>query len=449
MANPWVSSPLEQNSSSLSNSPVPPDALAALGIQALKAGKISLPEAKATAKKIGLNPQTRAAASLPPGQADADTLTQPKAQWSAADIAAMTPPAAVSGNPFVMGFATQPEVQNKTDIKKSMARDVYKTPEQMKAEQALAMGYTPGQESPDQNNPFQQQLGGLRQLAAMNAAQADAGAKMSHLDLTPLLALADAQTGSHMASSYKAPEDKSQQVLQNAAAIQGKRGELLDSIKTAMGGAKAGTETTSVDTTRGEKTGAQGGIAATRAQKLVLDAAGKFDTDKILVPIQNTHNSLKRAISIMDGKTPVTGKSFNLLQQDLINAVSPGGAATEGKVNREMVNTLAAALNNIEARFGSVQDLRKEQPEVFAQLRGLINQVYADYSHAGLERTNELALNSKNIPNPLLQQTIQGKVQALTSKFNAPVPGSQPAAKSAAEMTNEELDAFLAQHGAK
>ena len=107
--------------------------------------------------------------------------------------------------------------------------------------------------------------------------------------------------------------------------------------------------------------------------------------------------------------------------------MAPGGAATEGKVNREMVQTLASQLNNLQQRFGSIQDLRKEQPEVFSQLKGLVEQVKHDYNIAGKQRTTEIAANFTDIPDSLVQSTVNRKAQMLGKRFDTSVKPQEKA----------------------
>lgn len=138
--------------------------------------------------------------------------------------------------------------------------------------------------------------------------------------------------------------------------------------------------------------------------------AGKeIEQDPIHQQIKKTTNSLDRASQLLDGKEPITAKSFNILQQDFINATASGGAATEGKVNREMVETAQSALNNLQLKFGDVKDLRKEQPEVVNNLRNLISQVKSDYAKAQANRVQELSENYSTSTNPGVKEVISKK----------------------------------------
>lgn len=141
------------------------------------------------------------------------------------------------------------------------------------------------------------------------------------------------------------------------------------------------------------------------------DSGQAFEKNTILKQSKNTINSLERAESLGRGAEPLTAKSFNILQQDLINALAPGGAATEGKVNREMVETLQAKLNEANLSFGKVSDLRKEQPEVFNNIMNIIAQVKKDYIHAANREAKNIHQSFAQSTNPKVQETIKNKLR--------------------------------------
>lgn len=146
-----------------------------------------------------------------------------------------------------------------------------------------------------------------------------------------------------------------------------------------------------------------------RRSKMGQEAGQSIEKDPIVQNLKKTTNSLDRASSMLDGKEPITTKSFAILQQDMINAMAPGGAATEGKVNREMVETFAGHLNDLQLKFGNVKDLRKDQPEVFNQLRNQIKAIRDDYKKAQANQVNDIASSYKYSGIPQVQKTIGDK----------------------------------------
>lgn len=150
---------------------------------------------------------------------------------------------------------------------------------------------------------------------------------------------------------------------------------------------------------------------ALRRGEMASKAGQAVEHDPIVMQAKKTNNSLDRALSMMKGNVPITAKNFAILQQDMINAMAPGGAATEGKVNREMVETLAGHLNDLQLKFGQVKDLRKEQPEIFNQLRQLIENIKEDYSTALANQVKDVAGSYKYVDVQPVQKTIQEKLQ--------------------------------------
>lgn len=147
--------------------------------------------------------------------------------------------------------------------------------------------------------------------------------------------------------------------------------------------------------------------------------AGHAFEEPLMNQMTNTKNNLDRAMQMLNGKTPITAKNFAILQQDMINAMAPGGAATEGKVSREMVHTLQDSLNDLALKFGNVKDLRQAQPQVIQQLRDTINGVRSDYATAAKQRVKEIGSNFSDVGNPKVQRTVQRKMGLLNDKFSA------------------------------
>lgn len=148
-----------------------------------------------------------------------------------------------------------------------------------------------------------------------------------------------------------------------------------------------------------------------RQNKNSSQAGLEFENHPIMRQLKQTTNSLDRALSIANGKNPVTSQSFNMLQQDLANAVAPGGAATEGKINRDLITTLSAKINDLNTRFGNIKDLRKEQPQVFNYLTGLMGQVKDDYRQAMSSQAADIHDSFADSDNPKVKSVIKEKLK--------------------------------------
>lgn len=256
----------------------------------------------------------------------------------------------------------------------------------------------------------------------------DGGIKDGSAWIKPMLALNDAQFGTKTAAEYSPPEGTLTQADRASLLekIQQRRNDYTKTLLQGIKDTKNGSETNNLAQAilLGQNNGGGSTLGNSRLESLRVKAGADFDHDKILTQLQNTNNSLDRATSIMDGKTPVNTKNFNLLQADLINALAPGGAATDSKMNRELISNLSGLLNDIQTRFGSVQDLRKEEPQVFAQLRGLIDQVRGDYNTAGRNRAEELLINTRHLDDQQAKDTAQEKYDKLISKFGSAKPAA-------------------------
>lgn len=184
-----------------------------------------------------------------------------------------------------------------------------------------------------------------------------------------------------------------------------------------------------------------------------------FETDHHLKTMKNTQLNLARAQNIFDGDEPITAKTFNILQQDFINAMAPGGAATEGKVGRELIEPVSAMINNLELKYGKVTDLRKvpEAQPVLRNIQGLLHQIKQDYD-GGMERQAlDIAGSYTSNTNPRVQQTVREKMAryaptyykstfGVESPYAEPVYGVQPGQKTESLQQKElrELEALRA-----
>ena len=257
----------------------------------------------------------------------------------------------------------------------------------------------------------------------------------------PFLGLVDAQTGTHMQQNYQpggiSPEERQKLLLQYGDNIDKRRGDIAKSLIEGISKLKSGTDQTTQNNTlaqilamnQNNSANNLGGLSQARTDALRLRVGQNFDQDKMLTAANNTMNSLHRAESILNGETPVTQKNFALAQQDFINAVANGGAATEGKVNREMVDTLAGKLNDLASYTGNIEDLRKAQPDIFNQLKGMITQVKSDYSRAAQQRADEILLNSRQMSDEGAKKTAEDKYDAITKRYagyNTPQASNAP-----------------------
>lgn len=148
-------------------------------------------------------------------------------------------------------------------------------------------------------------------------------------------------------------------------------------------------------------------------------AAGHaFEADPIILNSKKNLNSIEKSQSILnDPKAPVTGKAFNLAYNDYINATAPGGAATEGKVNRELPETFATQWNTLQQKLGDNADLRKDPQgkALIDILKQNISTVRRDMKSQISDQAKSLHSNYQSTSNEKVKQVADSKLKQYTA----------------------------------
>lgn len=398
--------------------------LASLGSQGLNAGTIDPDMAMAHASSyLGLDPSSLSSTPSAPGPMPGMS-GKPMLPGGFSPLLDMNANPMANVNPKLAGAKKSSSQTATSDATQKMIKNSYLNPDEYNALRNTIMS-TP---------EMKQQQEGADQMSSMLDMNAKLlGKQASQVNLAPLMALADSQTGSNLSQGYTAPESAQNMMskLQDfATKVQAKKEDIAKQIMTGAKDLKSG----SVQDQYMQKmvdaqnagfggAGAASGLSNVRKAALIQSTGSAFDKDKILTQVAGTTNSLDRATSMLQGNTPITAKNFALLQQDMINAMAPGGAATEGKVQREMVENIQSKINELNLKFGDVQDLRKDPgaKPTLDQLQGLINQVRVDYGKAAVQRASELEQNSMGNPIPEVQQAATAKADMLRKKYAPPV----------------------------
>lgn len=206
--------------------------LAMIGQEALASGQVSPEEAKANAaalavKKVNPQPTKAAMGNTTPARAAA---TKAAAQKAPAAPKAPLDPLSMEANP----------VQTETDKVIAEYKNQRKMLEQMNTylpeEESLAQ-YEAAMRAPH----VQEQMQGLDQMRDMILSMPQAQAQ---LDISPVLALVDSQTGSKLLQGYKRPEDPSSQgkrILDYMMKLQDDRNAISQRVAEAVKSRKSGT----------------------------------------------------------------------------------------------------------------------------------------------------------------------------------------------------------------
>lgn len=285
--------------------------------------------------------------------------------------------------------------------------------------------------------------------------------------IRPLTALSDQVNHGNMMSSYKGvptQADRNKTLASQMDELQKRKSDLSKTILEGVKGLKSGNEQNQqhqeLMTALANNTGmnSTGQLGEVRRQRMVSDSGAAFDKDPILKTAVNTTESLTRAQSMLEGKIPLTPQGFAIAAQDFINSVAQGGAATEGKVNREMPHTLALKMAELQNYFVGNHDIRKD-PAAMAlvnQMLGQMRVVREDYRNMAMERAGDIAANYQNIDDPDIKATVARKVGRWTNKpslqTQAPAGGGiktstkYPTGEPNSKWTDAQVQAFMDDH---
>lgn len=151
-------------------------------------------------------------------------------------------------------------------------------------------------------------------------------------------------------------------------------------------------------------------------------AAGKaYEVDPIIKMSKTNLNSLVRSESILQNPDrPVTAKDLNLAYTDYINAVAAGGAATEGKISRELPETWDQKWNELKLKAGNISDLRKDPvgKALIEQLQSGISSVKGDLGDAMMDQAQNIHTGLSQSSNPNVVAASSAKIGDYNSKYS-------------------------------
>jgi len=139
-----------------------------------------------------------------------------------------------------------------------------------------------------------------------------------------------------------------------------------------------------------------------------------YEHDPILKASKMSKNSIDRAISILNNTSkPVTATDLNLAYNDYINSVAVGGAATEGKISRELPENWDVKWNMFKQEAGKIDDLRKSPvgAELIDMLKNNMAKVKDDLKTAVAEQATNIHSNYLNSTNQKAIETNKRKLK--------------------------------------
>ncbi len=150
-------------------------------------------------------------------------------------------------------------------------------------------------------------------------------------------------------------------------------------------------------------------------------AGNKITDDKIITDLTASRNSLASGRRLLDGKSPLTYNNLNAVQQDVINGMTRGAQSSEGKVSREMQESWIGRWNNLKAKageYGEDNDIRTQDPGLYKQIKGLLDEVDNSSAKNISARTKALASSYGQTSNKRQKAIVEKKVQDADAEAN-------------------------------
>lgn len=148
-------------------------------------------------------------------------------------------------------------------------------------------------------------------------------------------------------------------------------------------------------------------------------AGHQIESDSVMKDMVNARQSLSRGRGLLDGKNPLTYNNLSAVQMDVIAGMTKGGQTSEGKVNREMQESWIGKWNNAMAKagkYGEGNDIRTQDPGLYNQIKGLLEEVDHSIANNMSDRTKALASSYSQTSNKKVRATVDQKVK----QYSAP-----------------------------
>lgn len=418
--------------------------LAAKGEEALQSGAITMKQAKAAQKKLGLDNPQSAQATLSklilgdkPAPEQGDALTQLIQTGNAKT--SLFPPSPQAPQEMPNSPMPKPVLPSNSGGLKPGAKNVQSKSEQTATQMTDEKKTRNVFASDDEANKVmdiwrhtpeaESQSKGITDMEALlHMAQSKQHSGDSWIK--PLLALSDSVNGGNQAGAFEPQAAKQKEaLLKFANEIQQRKGDYSKSILDTMAKLKTGTDSSNEMKKLMELQalnsgqGGAGSLANSRLAMIPIRAGQDFD--KQILQNSNSVEALNRSQGFLDDKSvPLTEQSLNMAQQEVSKALTQSGAPTDSKIAMDMQHTIQGIIANAKAKWTGQfdpqkDDLRTQVPEIVAQIRKVIQKARADYQDSinrqaeQIKKTYEPSYGS--IPN--LRETVEGKHQAIKERF--------------------------------
>lgn len=385
--------------------------LAAKGEDLLKSGQVSLKDAQAAQKQLGLDPATVQDAFQKAVSGGAAPQAQPSDAFNSVLLGKTGAQAPAKTTGTKNDKKTDQETSNKqtrniqaTAAQAGDAMDVFRnTPEAQSQREGISK---------------------MENLLAMNQAHQ----RPNDAWIKSLLAYGDSLNGTNQAASFEPQAAKqNDSMLKFANEIQQRKGDYAKSIEDAIAKTKVGTDQNSMVQKLMEQaaiTSGNGGNSRGSAYLKAIPIRAGGDFDKQLKDTTNSVEALNRGDSFLnDTRMPLTYQAFNQAQQDITKGLVGSGAPTDAKTAMDMQQLFQGAMQTLKTKYTgkfdpAKDDLRKAAPEVVAQVNKGLQKIRSDMNDRVNRDTDQIRQNYESSFDevPGLRETVEKKIAQIQKR---------------------------------
>lgn len=306
----------------------------------------------------------------------------------------------------------------------------------------------------------------LQNMISMTNGQGSDGASW----IRPLSALADAQTGSHLAASAPDPAARQQTLLKYQDELAKRKQDMMKTIMEGASKLKTGQESQGqINDLKSLLLRQSGDLGSGRGGAYLLSLATRAgkDFDTQLKDATNSSEAFSRAGSFLDDKShPLTPQNVNQVQQEITKGLLGSGNPTDAKTAMDLQELFAGALKTAKIKYTgkfdpAKDDMRIVAPEVLEQISKGLKKIRGDFNDAIHRQVGQIKKTYEPLYGmvPGLDGIVEGKSsyilnrhpksQHFTDTGEFPSSPPPPAAagsrkKSLADMSQAELDVYEA-----
>lgn len=273
------------------------------------------------------------------------------------------------------------------------------------------------QEAAAAQEGYQKNLAGLNDYQQLLALQAG---KSVPTDISPLINYGNLLTGKKL--EYKAPEQKD--LLPQLQTLQKDKAQAYKDLLAGVAASKYGSYGDLL-----------GGLGSARMINAARGISHEF-SEPLLNQYQNQKTGIDRAIHTMDTATTIPYEMKHEIEQEIAQALTGKGVASEGKLKSITMDTKAQdAARFLQSFKNGPVDLKTASPDVLQYLRDTLNRLHDAYDESIKARS--LSIHNRLAPigssDPLVRDVLRSNLrqfnaEAADSIYGAsgPNPGEDP-----------------------